>query len=306
MALSAGCLWATLVVLGKRLVGTGADPIVLVGVRAALAFILLGAGLAVANRRLLVIRARDIPFFLLYGVTVAANYGFYFVALKHTTGTMAVLLTYTYPAMLAAMAAIFLGERLDRVKVLALVFTLAGCVLVAQAYNPGAMRVNWKGALAGLGCALGGATHAAVSKSAVGRYNSWTLVLWGFGFGAAVLLGLRVGALGTILRFPGPVWGELLVAALLPTLLAYVLFTRALVYVEVNPGLHHGQHRTGGVRGPGLGLPGRADGRPAVARGGGRSGRGLPGAGGGFEEITGAPGDATGWRVSALTFFPSA
>ncbi len=233
MALAAGCLWATLVIIGKRILATGADPIVVVGIRATLAFIMLGAVLAVADRRLLIMRARDVPFFLVYGVTVAANYGFYFVALKYTTATMAVLLTYTYPAMLAVMAALFLGERLDRMKVLALVLTLTGCALVVQVYNPGAMRVNLRGILGGLGCALGGAAYAALTKRAVERFNPWTLVLWGFGFGALFLLGARLGALGSIARLPGSAWGWLFLAALVPTLLAYVFFTRALVYVEV-------------------------------------------------------------------------
>ncbi len=232
MAFAAGSLWATLVVIGKRLLAGGADPFLVVGFRAALAFLLLGLGLALARPRLLAIRPRDIPFFLAYGVIVAANYGFYFVALKYASATMAVLLTYTYPTILAVLAVLFLGERLDAIKVVALVLTLAGCLLVVQVYAPGALRLNLKGALAGLGAAFAGAVYSAVSKRAVERFNSWTLVLWGFGFGALTLLGSRAGLLGSAGSFSAAMWGWLLLAAVVPTLLAYMLFTRALVEIE--------------------------------------------------------------------------
>ena len=51
-----------------------------------------------ADRRLLYLSGRDIPFFALYGlIGVAFNYAAYFYALRWTTVTMAVILLYTYP-----------------------------------------------------------------------------------------------------------------------------------------------------------------------------------------------------------------
>lgn len=234
LAVLAGCLWALLVVLGKLLVATGVDPVTMVGVRAAMAFIMLGGVLAVVNRRLITLEAGDIPLFLGYGSCVALNYALYFYAFKYTTGTMAVILMYTYPAFVTGLAAALLGERLDAVKVTALFVTLAGCVLVVQAYDRGALLFNLKGVLSGLGSALAMALYSIIGKTAIRRYNSWTVVLWGFGFGSLLLLGSRLGDLGAVARMPPEVWGGLFLVALFPTLLAYAVFTRAMAYIEAS------------------------------------------------------------------------
>jgi drug/metabolite transporter (DMT)-like permease len=232
LALLAGCLWASLVVLGKLLVATGIDPVTMVGVRAAMAFLMLAGVLAVFNRRLVTLKLRDVPLFLGYGTCVAFNYALYFFAFKWTTGTMAVILMYTYPLFVALLAGVLLGERLDTVKSVALGLTLAGCFFVVQAYNRDALMFNLRGVLSGLGAALAMALYSIIGKKATARYNSWTVVMWGFGFGSLLLLASRVGDLGAIARIPSGVWGGIFLVALFPTLLAYAVFTRAMTHIE--------------------------------------------------------------------------
>lgn len=234
LALLAGCLWALLVVLGKLLVATGIDPITMVGIRAAMAFLMLSGVLLVANRPLIALRVADIPLFVAYGACVAFNYALYFLAFKWTTGTMAVILMYTYPLFVAVLARLFLGEALDPGKVMALVLTLGGCFLVVQAYDREALLFNLKGVLAGLGAALAMALYSIIGKRATSRYNSWTVVMWGFGFGSLLLLGSRAADLGSVTTIPAGVWGGIFLVALFPTLLAYSMFTRALTYVEAS------------------------------------------------------------------------
>lgn len=233
LALATACLWSTMTIIGKLLIATGADPVVLVGLRVFLAFVLLATILAVADRRLLAISPRDIPFFVAYGATLAANCGFYFLALESTTGTTAVVLAYSYPVILAVLAALFLGERLTGIKLVALALTLGGCLLVAQANVPGALETNLRGVLFGLGTALGMASYAALTKVVAGRFGPWTLLVWGFGFGSVILLGARAGALGAVVHFPASVWAGLLAAAVFPTLLGYTFFVRAVAHIEV-------------------------------------------------------------------------
>lgn len=234
LAILAGCLWASLVVLGKLLVATGIDPVTMVGVRAALAFVILGTVLSAGRRSLLVLRAGDVPMFLGYGACVAANYALYFFAFKWTTGTMAVILMYTYPAFVTFLGLAFLGERSELVKLAALVVTLVGCALVVQAYDPGALKFNLKGVLSGLGSALAMAAYSVIGKKAIARYSAWTVVLWGFGLGSLLLLGSRADNLGAIVHLPGAVWLGLFLVALIPTLLAYALFTLAMNYIEAS------------------------------------------------------------------------
>ena len=71
--LVAGSLFATSGVLIKHLVqGYGLQPLTVVAVRTALAALVLIGFLGVRDRKLLRIRARDIPFFLLFGLVCMA------------------------------------------------------------------------------------------------------------------------------------------------------------------------------------------------------------------------------------------
>jgi len=233
LAVMAAVLWATLGVLGKFLYGYDADPLTVVTIRAIIAFVTLAAILAVVNRRLLRIRRRDILFFALYGlVGVTLNYAFYFYALNATSVTTAVILLYTYPALVALLATVFLKERLDWVKGLVLVLTFAGCFLVAQGYDSTALQLNLKGVLFGLGAGVTAAIYSLFGKKALQKYDSWTTVCYAFGFGALFLLILRPPQTILSVNYPWQAWLAILAIAWFPTLLAYALFMMAMKYIE--------------------------------------------------------------------------
>ncbi len=232
-AVMAAMLWATLGVLGKFLYGYEADPLTVVTIRAIIAFVTLAAILTIVNRRLLRIRRQDILFFALYGlVGVTLNYAFYFYALNATSVTTAVILLYTYPALVALLATVFLKERLDWVKGLVLVLTFAGCFLVAQGYDSTALQLNLKGVLFGLGAGATAAIYSLFGKKALQRYDSWTTVCYAFGFGALFLLILRPPQTILSVNYPWQAWLAILAVAWFPTLLAYALFMTAMKYIE--------------------------------------------------------------------------
>ncbi len=231
----AAILWATLGILGKFLYGYRADPLTVVTIRASVAFVTMATILAVVNRRLLRIHWRDIPFFALYGlIGVAFNYACYFYALSATTVTTAVILLYTYPALVSVLAALFLGERLNWIKGLTLGLTFVGCYLVVEGYNPTALQMNLYGVLFGLGAGASAAVYSLLGKKALQRYDSWTTVCFAFGFGALFLVILRSPQAILAANYPWPAWAIILALAWFPTLLAYALFTTAMKYVEAS------------------------------------------------------------------------
>lgn len=231
----AAILWATLGILGKFLYRFDADPLTVVTLRASIAFITLATILAVVNRRLLRIHRRDIPFFAIYGlVGVTLNYAFYFYALNWTTVTTAVVLLYTYPTMVALLAALFLGEQLNWIKALALSATFLGCYLVVQGYDPRAFQLNWHGVLFGLGAGATAAVYSLFGKKALQKYDSWTAVCYAFGFGALFLVIWRTPQVILSVNYPLPAWVAIFALAWFPTLLAYALFTAAMKYIEAS------------------------------------------------------------------------
>jgi DME family drug/metabolite transporter len=235
LAVCAAVLWSLMGVLGKTLYRYGADPLTVVTFRAVVAFVTLFLVLAVINRKLLRIERSDIPFLAVYGlIGVTFNYSCYFYAIRWTTVTTAIILLYTYPAIVTVLAALFLNEKIDRVKIIALLLTFSGCFLVAQGYDLQAFKLNLYGALLGLGAGLSTALYSILGKKALVKYESWTAVLYAFGFGALFLLILRSPLALLQVDYPLPAWGAMLALAWLSTLLGYALFTTSMKYIEAS------------------------------------------------------------------------
>ncbi len=235
LAVIAAVSWATLGTLCKFLYRHGADPLTAVTIRAVIAFVTLAIVLAAVNRRLLRISWRDIPFFALYGlVGITINYASYFYALRWTTVATAVILLYTYPAMVTLLAVLFLGERLDRVKGIALGLTFIGCCLVVQGYDLDALRLNVYGILFGLGAGVTAAVYSLLGKKALQRYDSWTVVCYALGFGSLFLVIWSSPRALLSVNYSGQAWVIMLAMAWIPTLLAYSLFTASMKYLEAS------------------------------------------------------------------------
>jgi len=233
LALAAAFLWATLGLFGKFLYRYPVDPLVVVALRALIASSTLGLILAWRNPAWLRIRRQDLPFFVVYGaVGVALNYACYFLALRWTTVTTAVILLYLYPALVVLGGALFLGESLTLIKGAALSLAFGGAFLAAQGYDASLLRLNWRGVLFGLGAAISMAVYGLMGKQRALAYAPWTITLYAIGFGAVSLTLWQGPALKGALDYPWQVWLLIIGLAWGPTLLAYSLFTAALAHIE--------------------------------------------------------------------------
>jgi len=227
-AVAASFLWATLSILGKELLALRADPLTLLAWRMILAATVLGVILALIRPRLLTVHPRDLPFFAVYGTVGAVDYLLYFYTLQRTTVATAIILFYTSPAMVTLLAALFFGERLERVKLAALGLTLSGAFLVVGGYDPAVLRVNGLVVVLGLGSALMAAFYNLCARQAVRCYNPWTALFYAFVASALFLSLVRGSALMDALAYLPRAWMAIVALALGPTLLAYGLFNLAL------------------------------------------------------------------------------
>jgi drug/metabolite transporter (DMT)-like permease len=232
-AIIAATLWATIGLFGKFLFRYALDPITIVTLRAIIAATTLGFALAIVRPTLLRISSKDLVSFAIYGLFgVALNYSCYFLALQWTTMTTAAILLYTYPALVVLGAYIFLNERLERNKIMALIIALIGCFFVAQGYDIKAIRINLPGVLFSLGASATMASYCIYGKRFVERYSSWTVTFYGIGFGAVALTLMQITKLPSSISYPWQAWCLILGLAWGPTLLAYSLFTLSLKYIE--------------------------------------------------------------------------
>ena len=205
------------------------DPMIVVTWRALFGTCALAGILAFFRPESLRLRPRDIPFFLLYGFAgVTMNFWTYFSAVKYTTLAIAITLLYTYPVFVAILSALFLGERLTRGKVGAILVTLLGSALVAQVYATDLLHLNLRGILFGLGTGVSMALYSIFGKRAMSRYPPWTVVLYAFASGTIFLVLGSGGRLLASARYPSVAWFWILGLALVPSLGGYALYTLGL------------------------------------------------------------------------------
>ncbi len=92
------------------------------------------------------------------------------------------------PVIVAIAARLLWSEPLTRRKVLAIVLTFAGTVLVSGLDVLGKAKLTVPGLLVGMGVPVTYATFTLFGKQIAGRYRAPTILTYGFGFGALTLL----------------------------------------------------------------------------------------------------------------------
>lgn len=196
------------------------------------------------------IRLKDIPFFFAYGfVGLAIFNGMWTYSVKYNGAAVSTVLAYSSPAFTVLLAWPLLKEKLSFSKIIAVVLSLTGCVLVAEAYSPTQWQLNPIGIVLGLAAGLAFAAYNLAGRWSANRFpNAWTVTTYGFLFAALglsltqnFLPGLAAPAEGALF-FANPAfsmganWQGWLVLAVLaiPTLLGFGLYTLSLRYLQAS------------------------------------------------------------------------
>jgi drug/metabolite transporter, DME family len=154
----------------------------------------------------------------------------YFWAVTLTGVAVAALLAIcSAPILIALLAALTLGERLMPVVRLSLALAVAGtALLVLGPRGLGAIAGRFgAGALLALGAGLSYAVYAVGTKRLLGRVAPLPLAALTFSAAALLITPALFGA-GAIRRPLAETWPLLLYLGVVPTALAYVLFTAGL------------------------------------------------------------------------------
>jgi drug/metabolite transporter (DMT)-like permease len=232
----AAMLWSAIGLLVRALYDQyGLPALTIAFLRAGVgALVALGA-LLIARRDLLRVPPRDWAFFVAYGAFgIGAFYWLYAQAIVQTTVTMAVVLLYTAPAFVALIAWRVLGEALDARKIIALALAFGGCALVARAYDPAQLSLNWVGILIGLGAGLTYALFTILGKVVVEKYSLWTALTYQLLFGALCLAPFQTrDAFAPLIEHP-EAWLYLLGLVFGATLGAIGFFTAGLRLVPAS------------------------------------------------------------------------
>lgn len=232
--LMAGVLWGSMGIFVRALNEEGLFSMDIVALRAIVAALSMLVFLVIFDKKLLRIKLKDIWVFLGSGIGSILFFNYcYFKAISLTSLSLAAILLYTAPAIVMFLSFILFNERFTGRKVIALILTFVGCILVTGVLNDTA-SVTAGGILAGLGAGFGYALYSIFSRFAIERaYNSLTITFYTFLIAAfgGLFLSDRVQVAKIVLSSPY-MFIFCLIFGLVCTVVPYLLYTLGLNYVE--------------------------------------------------------------------------
>ena len=226
LILLAGMLWGSMGLFVRTLNGRGLASMGIVSLRAIVTAVSMLIFLLIFDRRYLRIKLRDIWCFFGTGILSIIFFNYcYFSAITLTSMSVAAVLLYTAPAIVMVLSYFLFRESFTVRKVMALILTFAGCVLVTGVIGETA-RVSAAGILTGLGAGLGYALYSIFSRYALERgYHSLTITFYTFLIAAIASLFMTDASSPGMLLFS-------IAFGVLCTVVPYLTYTLGLTQVE--------------------------------------------------------------------------
>ncbi len=232
--LASGVLWGTMGLFVRQYNNKGMDSLEIVAIRAMVTVLCMFVFLLCGHRELLKIRLKDLWCFVGNGLLSVLFFNLcYFKAMTMTSLSVAAVLLYTAPTIVMLLSRVFFKEKLTKVKLLSVVFTFAGCVLVTGVIGSGTV-LSGAGILVGLGAGFGYALYSIFCRFALERgYHSFTISFYTFVF---TMLGciplVDLSGIGSVVFSCWQMVVFTLLCGLVTTVLPYILYNFGLQYVE--------------------------------------------------------------------------
>lgn len=176
----AGTCWGVISIFINYLSAAGLGEMQISFLRQLFAVLVFALIILISDRSGFRIPVKDLGLIMLVGLINGVVFNFlYFYTIINSRASIAVVLLYTSPVFVIILARIFFREKITRYKSIALVLTVAGCLLVTGVLGEGYMpppAAILTGVLTGLAYALNNIlTSAAVKKNDPQTVTFYTL-----------------------------------------------------------------------------------------------------------------------------------
>lgn len=231
MVFLAGICWGVISVFIKGLTSFDYDSFDIMCFRSWASVVLMFIFFLMRDRSLLKIKLRDIWMFIGTGIFSLTFFSYcYFTSIVRSGAAVAVVLLYTSPIFVMLMSAVVFKERITLKKIVALILTFIGCVLVAGLIGTGS-RLSMGALLLGLGAGFGYALYSIFAGFAVKKYSSLTVTFYTFLFSGITLPIFRnpVALIGSVSLQVIP-W--IVGTSIICTVLPYLCYTWGLGKME--------------------------------------------------------------------------
>ena len=243
--LLAGILWGVINIFIKTFSEHGLDALQISAIRMTVAFVVFSLTVLIKDRSKIRIRLKDIWIFACTGIISIVLFNTcYFYTMINSQASVAVVLLYTSPVFVMLISAVVFKEKITFQKILALVLTFAGCVLVAGLIS-GSYAIPPFVILTGIASGLFYALYSIFGNIGLKKYDTMTVTFWTFLFAFAaalplgkadqiiesfradpvlILWGIGIGIVSTVLPYFFYTWG-----------LGHMETSRAAILVAVEP-----------------------------------------------------------------------
>ena len=184
------------------------------------------------------VRRRDLGPLALTGLVGMVGYHLlFFQALRHTTAIKTAMIGATNPLMAAVLAALALGERLDRRRIALMVTALAGVLLTISNWHP-ALLLRQGPSLGDLfmgGAVVCWSVYSVLVRRLVRRFDPIVTTFYSFLTCAAALAPFQAAVLwrqGPAIDAPG--WLAIVYMGLFPTFIGYLVQQQAIKHLGVS------------------------------------------------------------------------
>jgi len=197
-------------------------------------FSCLFVGLVLLRPNWLRISRRDLPWFVVLGsFSVGTFHVLWNVAVVEVGYAAATILLYSAPVFVSLMAWLIWREPLTRVKIMAIAMAIGGCILVAGTEGLTTFQVTAGGLVLGVALAIAYGSFSILGRQLAPRYPPWTVLTYGFAFGAVTLLPFQL-AITPPQEVPGVTWFWFAALVFLATILPFGAYLSSLRWLPVS------------------------------------------------------------------------
>lgn len=234
LILVAGILWGCLGIFVRKLNEYGLFSMEIVSLRAIVTCVFMGAFLLAYNPEMFIIHIKDVWCFIGTGICSIVFFNYcYFKSIAMSSLSVAAVLLYTAPSIVMILSYVLFKEKITKKRVLSIVFTFVGCVLVTGVItSPGS--INGPGIITGLGAGLGYALYSIFSRYAIEKgYHTFTIMFYTFLIAAVTTLFISdISCTYSVATESTDTFFLCIALGILGTVLPYLTYTLGLKYVD--------------------------------------------------------------------------
>jgi drug/metabolite transporter (DMT)-like permease len=153
----------------------------------------------------------------------------YLYAISRIQVASAILLQYQAPVFIALYAVLFARRRLSLFTTLSIITAVAGCYLVAGAYNQDILTLSRAGIIAGLLSAVAFALYSIMSDSGMKQYPPLSVVFYALLFAAVFWNILQVPFSAFAGGYGTTAWIKIVIVGVFGTVVPFFFYNQAIL-----------------------------------------------------------------------------